>query len=668
VGSRVRMLVAVLALGAGMLATTGVAAAGDWSLFEEAVPHRAGAEPQVAMAPDGEAVVVAWDFQTIRAWRHTPEGWAAAGAFGELVSPEEGICCRDPEAPDVAIDPAGDIFVVWQEEIGNSGEVGVYDSVRPRGGSFSAPALIGPGSRPVVAVDAAGEVTAAWLLDDGTSTVVEAATAPPGGSFSSPVALSGDGRDASELRLVEDPRGDAVATWTRNHEGAPTFEAAVRPAGGAFTEPDAEGDGDVLGEVATTAPPAEPAQEVAIDAAGEAVATWEAPDGGVRVARRGVGAASFGGATTLGTTAASPSVAIDEAGEAVADWPVSGGIDVSTAAPGGAFGPPEGVTTYGSPTFARAAVAPDGSVALAWLTNFADAPFSPGGPGISEGGSLRPPGGSFAAADSGGSAGGGMEGATSLRVTGDAAGDALAIWGEATSLGPQVRGFVYDAGPKIAGVTAPTTARVGEPVTFAMPQPSSTWSPFFGTTWSFGDGSTASGLTASHAYARPGIYTVTASAADAQPIEPGLPERHVENSVTRTITVTPAPASPTRPRLTGVRETHKVWREPGPRGHRGGAPVGTTFRFSLSARARVRFAFTRLRACRSHARRHHGCAATAPAGSLTKAAGAGVGALAFRGRLSAKHRLAPGRYSVRIAARDGAGRSKATTLRFSIVG
>lgn len=110
----------------------GAAMAGSWAFSSSGFWPREGSNPQLAMAPDGEAVVVDEDFETIHAWRHTPEEDFVGGTFGEPVSPEESICCRRPEAPSVAIDPKGDIVIVWQEEIGNSGETGVYTSFRPR--------------------------------------------------------------------------------------------------------------------------------------------------------------------------------------------------------------------------------------------------------------------------------------------------------------------------------------------------------------------------------------------------------------------------------------------------------------------------------------------------------------------------------------------------------
>jgi PKD repeat protein len=65
------------------------------------------------------------------------------------------------------------------------------------------------------------------------------------------------------------------------------------------------------------------------------------------------------------------------------------------------------------------------------------------------------------------------------------------------------------------------------------------WSQIASTTWSFGDGTSGAGLSVSHAYASPGLYTVSATAADA-----------VGNAVTTPparIDVLPAPPPPPLP-------------------------------------------------------------------------------------------------------------------------
>jgi hypothetical protein len=674
-----RLIVATLVVCGALVATTGNAMADGWAFSDWGFGPREGSSPQVAMSPDGEAVVVDEHFETIRAWRHTLEEDFAGGTFGEAVSPEESLCCRRPEAPAVAIDPNGDIVVVWQEQIPISGGTGVYTSFRPHGGSFSPPTFVSQGTNPDAAIDANGEEIVSWLFDDGTSTVVEAATASKGGPFSSPTRLTGNGGDASDVRVSVDPGGDAIVSWTRSIGTSSDLEAAVREAGGHFPAPDGQGDATELGEAKPTAPAEAPLQQIVMDSSGEAIAVWEAPSDAVQDARLTPGESSFGAAATLGTTSAFPWVAMDEAGEAVVDWPIPGALDVVTAPGGEGFGAPEQVATEGTPDLAKVSMAPDGAVTLAWLKNTADGRNGPGCKEISEYGSARPPGGTFAKANGVDTACGPTGSATSLQIAGDSAGDTLAIWQEPTTIGENVRGFVYDAGPSLTGVTMPATAQVGQPVTFGMASPISVWRPLIGVAWEFGDGNTTSGLAVTHIYTQPGEYQVAASAADAQLLAPGFPERHVENSASGTILVTPSPLAPPPktatplavPAIGHVHESHRAWRERIPRDHRNGPPVGTTFTFALDEQASVRLAFKRLAPkCASHASRGHRrtCPQAVAVHSLSLTGHAGTDTLRFRGRLPSGYWLAPGNYSLTITAANAAGRSTATSLAFTIVG
>jgi len=65
-----------------------------------------------------------------------------------------------------------------------------------------------------VGVDANGNVTAAWTLWDGTRHVVQAATLPKGGVWSTPVSLSGPTTDGLYLSLAVNASGDAAVAYT----------------------------------------------------------------------------------------------------------------------------------------------------------------------------------------------------------------------------------------------------------------------------------------------------------------------------------------------------------------------------------------------------------------------------------------------------------------------
>ena len=107
-------------------------------------------------------------------------------------------------------------------------------------------------------------------------------------------------------------------------------------------------------------------------------------------------------------------------------------------------------------------------------------------------------------------------------------------------------------------------------------------------------------------------------------------------------------------------------------------PVGTTFEFTLSQPASVRFAFARRLAgrragsrCVAPTRRNahdHSCPLNRSAGTLTFEGHAGTNGVSFQGRVSPTRELVPGRYALVITAVSPAGQHSASgPLSFTIV-
>ncbi|HEY5344369.1 MAG TPA: PKD domain-containing protein [Solirubrobacteraceae bacterium] len=544
-------------------------------------------------------------------------------------------------------------------------------------------------------MDADGDATVVWLLDDGSNEIVQAATGR-GGSFSAPVPLSGDGGNASSAAVVMNPAGDAVASWMRADAGVTELEAAIMRADGSFPAPDGQGDGSIIGEAesVSTVKPAEPLvqQQVVMGGHGEALATWRALGGGgeVRVARLGAHVSAFGVSATLGNSTARPSVAMNESGEAVVGWPVALGVEVATASAGGAFGAPAYLATVlgRGPKVANLAIAPDGAVAMAWV----DARETSNGEisgEVGEEGVVRPPGGSFSA-PRGVFSGGYRLGVGSLELASDEQGDAFGMWQENTIIGDRVVAMTFDHGPVIGTVSAPTTGQTGQALSFSISTPVSVWKPVRAITWDFGDGTTGSGLSTTHTYTQPGVYTVTVTASDNQSLPFRINPEYVQTSVTRTVTITSPPnATPppgvvarSAPTITGASQSHNVWREG--RGlarmsrDRRQPPIGTRFSFSVNESARVSLAFTQVvdgrkvkGQCIAQTMQNHesrSCRQMAGRGTLSFGATSGRSNLSFQGRVSRQGSLKPGRYLVTITAVNAAGeRSSPTSLAFTIV-
>jgi hypothetical protein len=143
--------------------------------------------------------------------------------------------------------------------------------------------------------------------------------------------------------------------------------------------------------------------------------------------------------------------------------------------------------------------------------------------------------------------------------------------------------------------------------------------------------------------------------------------------------VTPVVAGVT-PVVASVTQSNSTWRE----GNRlatfasAQVAVGTTFSFTLNAKARVSFAFTQRLAGRKVKRkclaptdknRHRpACRRTVTRGTLSFAGRNGRNVVSFQGRLSRSKKLKPGLYSLVITATNTVGRRSAPrSLSFTIV-
>jgi len=139
-----------------------------------------------------------------------------------------------------------------------------------------------------------------------------------------------------------------------------------------------------------------------------------------------------------------------------------------------------------------------------------------------------------------------------------------------------------------------------------------------------------------------------------------------------------------RPLLTDVSQSHRSWREGGalarissthkPTKHK--PPIGTTYSFTLNAKATVTLTFARRVAGRmvagkcvapnhKNAKRRK-CKRAVRAGELSFTAGAAIDRVRFQGRISRRHRLPLGSYLLTVLARNSAGSSR-KTLSFTIV-
>lgn len=136
------------------------------------------------------------------------------------------------------------------------------------------------------------------------------------------------------------------------------------------------------------------------------------------------------------------------------------------------------------------------------------------------------------------------------------------------------------------------------------------------------------------------------------------------------------------PVLKSVRQSHSKWREGTKRAtisrQNKKPPVGTTFRFTLGQRGRVKLSFSHRASGRrvkgkcvapsTHNRHAKKCARTVSDGSLSFHASGRARKVSFDGVISRKKKLAPGTYTVTIVAINIYGKSSSpSSLRFTIV-
>lgn len=151
------------------------------------------------------------------------------------------------DAPDVAVDPAGNTVGAWREARG--GKTIVYAAYRTAGGFFGTAVPLSPtgqdASAPAVAIARDGTAIVAWRQPQpgapaGRQDVV-AAVRPPGGSFGTPAVVSTGSDSATAFEVEFDGAGNAIVMFTTDlgngGVGKQRAELAFRPAGGAFGAP-----------------------------------------------------------------------------------------------------------------------------------------------------------------------------------------------------------------------------------------------------------------------------------------------------------------------------------------------------------------------------------------------------------------------------------------------
>jgi hypothetical protein len=468
-------------------------------------PGQDASQQQVAFDQNGDATAV---------WQSTggldPVIEASARPAGGAFSAPQTL--SDPSAysmsPDVAADMQGDAVAVWLHSDGAN--MRVQAAYRPAGGSFGAPqtlSAVGYEARePRVAMNGAGDAVIVWSLASGLTEKLQASSAAPGGTFGEPADLTPFTTVASVPRVALDSHGNALAVWDGWDGSNIRIEDALRPAGGSFGAP------QLLSPAGYNAD----TPQVAFDSAGDALAVWRfdgSPASTIESAYRPADG-EFGPAQTASAPssqpAQAPQVAFDGQSDGVVAWQQSDGtelrVDASVRSPGdaGTFATQNALDPGGQEAY-EPRIAGDGlsGTIVSWKT------FN--GITSSAQAAVRPAGGSFAPATTVSPAGP-QEGTPAVGI--DAQGNGIAVWSRSNGPNYLLEAAGYDgAGPLLRGLTIPSQGTVGQALQFFQ-APLDVWSPVLSEGFSFGDGASASGVSATHAYTVPGAYQVTATATD----------------------------------------------------------------------------------------------------------------------------------------------------------
>ncbi|MBI5138018.1 MAG: Ig-like domain-containing protein [Nitrospirae bacterium] len=280
----------------------------------------------VGMDASGNAVAVWYQSDGARYNIHANRYTAAGGWNGrELL---ETSAAGNAQHPQVAVAPNGDAVVVWHQSDGTRDNIWA-NHLDFAVGSWSGEQLVessnaGTALNPALAVNAAGDAVAAWHQSDGSRYNLTANRYDAGtGTWGAAQTIETDNTgSAKEAQVGFDGNGNAFVVWHQsdgsvNHIQANRYDG-VAAAWGTATALEADPRGAGF-------------PRVAVDANGNALAVWAQSDGtvdNVAAARYDGRAGTWGAAGTLeaGSGAIdSARVAMDAQGRALAVWAQWGG-------------------------------------------------------------------------------------------------------------------------------------------------------------------------------------------------------------------------------------------------------------------------------------------------------------------------------------------------------
>lgn len=468
-----------------------------------------GGPPRVVLDSGGNATAVwtRWsgnDTVVESAFRPAGGSWEAPVDLSEPEAQGGAAGAHDAQSPQIAVDGAGDVTVVWERYA--ESKMLIQADYRPAGGSWQPFETIGEmplasAPEPWIAVDKAGDATAIWKAHE----TIQSAYKPAGGNWEAPVAVSGS--ESFTPQAAVDAKGDTTVVWMHFNGSEYVVQSAYRPAGGSWEAPTLVSEpGEHGGD-----------PYIALDAKGDTLVVWRSASETTEAVR-----AAFrpsGGSWEAPATLSIPGHGVEElrtalapSGDAVTVWSdytkEVGGystVDAAFRPAGGNWEAPVELSQGGANAFPSDVVFDSsGNAAVIWersdgTSNMVQAAYRP----VDE--EWEAP---TALSEEG------EQGVDPVIVL-DAPGDATAADGDATAIwmsGGAIEAAGYDpSGLPAIELDVPETGQVGTPVEVSgSVEGESLWSPVL----EFGDGESAAAAEATHTYEQPGEYEVKLEGAE----------------------------------------------------------------------------------------------------------------------------------------------------------
>lgn len=282
--------------------------------------------PQIAFNKKGKAHAV-WQKKCKGRWiiqyATKPE---ASSMLGNWSKPK-GLSSRMTSGtgtiqPQLSVDPAGDIYVVWN----NASRETIEAICQVANKNWGAIRVISnpnvAASSPQLASDNNGNAVALWNAFDGSNWIIQSATHLFKGSWCAPTTVSLPGEDSSFPALAVDNMGNATAAWQTMQGDFSVIQTAFLPFGGSWSSP------------TNLTTPDQDATEarVATGTNNTEIIVWKRSDGTnfVIQAATGVLGGNWSSPTTLshaGQDAVTPQVAADNFGAVTVTWMRSDGAN-----------------------------------------------------------------------------------------------------------------------------------------------------------------------------------------------------------------------------------------------------------------------------------------------------------------------------------------------------